>query len=163
MAIRTPQSGTAPSGLRSNDLIASYYTLSGAPVGHPARFSLEARVAAAAAVGFTAIGLAVEDYQACRERGLTPATLRQILADSGVVVAELEFLTNWWRDDAVGKQARLIEDQLYAAAEVFGARHMNVGCIGGPGTLPTLTVVAEQFAAAWAARSARIPSLVRYS
>ena len=95
MTTRTPQSETAHGGLSGNDLIASYYTLSGAPVGHPARFSLEARVAAAATAGFTAIGLAVEDYQACRERGLSPATLRQILADSGIVVAELEFLTNW--------------------------------------------------------------------
>lgn len=129
------------------ELIASYYTLSGAPVGQPARFSLEARVAAAAAAGFTAIGLAVEDYLACRERGLSPATLRHILADSGIVVAELEFLTNWWRDDVVGKQARLLEDQLYAAADVFGARHMNVGSLGGKGTLPALEDVAEQFAA----------------
>jgi len=147
MTTRTPQSETAYGGLSGNDLIASYYTLSGAPVGRPARFSLEARVAAAATAGFTAIGLAVEDYQACRERGLSPATLRQILADSGIVIAELEFLTNWWREDAVGKQARLIEEQLYAAADVFGARHMNVGSIGGPGTLPTLAVVAERFAA----------------
>jgi sugar phosphate isomerase/epimerase len=79
--------------LGRNDLIASYYTLSGAPVGQPARFSFEERVAAAAAAGFAAIGLTVEDYGACRDRGLSTADLRRILADCGITVAELEFLT----------------------------------------------------------------------
>jgi sugar phosphate isomerase/epimerase len=147
MATDTSPSGTASGGLGRNNLIASYYTLSGAPVGCPARFSFAARVAAAAAAGFSAIGLTVEDYQVCRERGLSPTTLRQILTDAGISVAELEFLTNWWRDDAVGEQARRLEDQLYEAAEIFGARHMNVGSIGERGTLPPRAVVAERFAA----------------
>lgn len=147
MTTRPVPSSTIPRELTHNDVIASYYTLSGAPVGQPARFSLEARVTAAAAAGFSAIGLTVEDYQACRAHGLSPTTLRQIVADAGIRVAELEFLTNWWRADAAGDQARLLEEQLYAAAEVFGARHLNVGSIGEPGTLPPLAVVADRFAA----------------
>jgi len=124
--------------LGRHDLIASYYTLSGAPVGQPARFSFEARVAAAAAAGFATIGLTVEDCGACRDRGLSTAALRRILADCGITVAELEFLTHWWHDGEQGRRARLIEEQLYAAADAFGARHMNVGSIGGRGTLPAL-------------------------
>src|SRR2546427_9833337 len=132
-ATTRPRSVGGP-GLGRNDLIASYYTLSGAPVGHPARFSLEERVAAAAAAGFAAIGLAVEDYEACRDGGMSTAAMRRLLADSGIAVAELEFLTNWWHDDDLGRHSRLIEEQLYAAADVFGARHMNVGSVGVRGT-----------------------------
>lgn len=95
-------------------MIASYYTLSGAPVSYPARFSLEERVAAAA--GFAAIGLAVEDYGACRDRGLSTAAIRRLLADSGINVAELELLTDWWHDDDLGKRTRLVEEHLYSAA-----------------------------------------------
>jgi sugar phosphate isomerase/epimerase len=147
MATTAPLHRSADRSLGRNDLIASYYTLSGAPVGQPARFSFDERVAAAAAAGFAAIGLAVEDYSACRDRGLSPADLRRILADCGITVAELEFLTHWWHDGEQGQRARLIEEQLYAAADTFGARHLNVGSIGGRGTLPALEVVAEQFAA----------------
>jgi sugar phosphate isomerase/epimerase len=147
MANITPMRRLEDRGLSRNDLIASYYTLSGAPVGHPARFSLEERVAAAAAAGFAAIGLAVEDYGACRDRGLSNAALRRLLADSGITVAELEFLTNWWHDDELGRRARLIEEQLYMAADAFGARHLNVGSIGVRGTLPPLGVITDHFAA----------------
>ncbi len=147
MTTRTGESGRTGGGLSRDDVIASYYTLSGAPVGHPARFSLEARVATAAAAGFAGIGLTLEDYLACRERGLSLTTLRHILTDAGLVVAELEFLTNWWRDDAPGQQARRMEEQLDEAADLFRARHLNVGSIAGPGTLPARAVVAEQFGA----------------
>lgn len=133
--------------LSRDAVIASYYTLSGAPVGHPARFSFEARVAAAAAAGFAGIGLALEDYLACRARGLSPAMLREIVGDAGIVVAELEFLTDWWRDDALGQQARRMEEHLYEAADLFGARHLNVGSIAKPGALPAQAIVAEYFAA----------------
>src|SRR5437867_3212829 len=67
MAKTAPLPRAEGRSLGRNDLIASYYTLSGAPVGQPARFSFEERVAAAAAAGFAAIGLAVEDYEACRD------------------------------------------------------------------------------------------------
>src|SRR5215510_12509028 len=147
MAKTTPMHRSEGRGLGRNDLIASYYTLSGAPVGQPARFSFEERVKAAAEAGFAALGLTVEDYGACRDRGLSPADLRRIPADCGITVAELEFLTHWWHDGEQGRRARLIEEQLYAAADAFGARHMNVGSIGGRGTLPALEVVAEHFAA----------------
>ncbi|HJY80149.1 MAG TPA: sugar phosphate isomerase/epimerase [Candidatus Binatia bacterium] len=147
MAKTTPTRRSEGRGLGRNDLIASYYTLSGAPVGQPARFSLEERVAAAAAAGFSAIGLAVEDYRACRHRGMSTAEMRRMLADSGITVAELEFLTNWWHDGNQGRRSRLIEEQLYAAADTFGSRHMNVGSIGVRGTLPALGVVADHFAA----------------
>ncbi len=131
--------------LGRNDLIASSYTLSGSAVFEPSRFNFTERVAAAAKAGFAAIGLAVEDYAAMRARGVSDAELRRIIDDHDVAVAELEFLTNWWCDDDKGQRSRELEEKFYAAADAFGARHMNVGSPGMRGTLPALELVAERF------------------
>jgi sugar phosphate isomerase/epimerase len=130
-----------------DDLIASSYTLSGSAVFQPPRFSFTDRVAAAANAGFTGIGVAVEDYVAMRQRGASDSELRRVLDDHGIAAVELEFLTNWWCDDERGKVARQQEDQFYAAADAFGARHVNVGSPGNRGTLPALDLVAERFGA----------------
>ena len=81
-----------------------------------------------------------------KQRGATDSEMRRILDDHGVVAAELEFLTNWWCDDERGQASRALEHQFYAAAEAFGARHMNVGSIAMRGAMPPLKVVAERFA-----------------
>jgi sugar phosphate isomerase/epimerase len=133
--------------LGRNDFIASSYTLSGSPVFEPPRFSFAERVAAAAKAGFAGIGLAIEDYAACRERGMSDREMRKILDDYAIRAAELEFLQNWWHDDERGRHARVQEDLFYKAADAFGSRHMNVGCAGPRGTLPALEAVAEHFAA----------------
>jgi len=142
--MRRHPAGTA---LGRDDLIASYYTLSGAGVGQPARFSFAERVAAAAAAGFSAIGLQVDDYAACRAAGLSDADLRAILDDHGIQVAEVEFLFDWCRGDERATFARSVEDRLYAMADAFGARHMNVGDINPAGEHVPLSIVAERFAA----------------
>jgi sugar phosphate isomerase/epimerase len=129
------------------DLIASAYTLSGAPVFEPPRFSFAQRVAAAAKAGFAGIGVAIEDYAACRERGMSGGEMRRILDDHAICVAELEFLQHWWQDDERSRRARASEDLFYAAADALGSRHVNVGCAGPRGTLPALEIVAEHFAA----------------
>jgi sugar phosphate isomerase/epimerase len=128
-------------------LIASSYTLSGAAVFEPPRFPFAERVASAAKAGFAGIGLAIEDYAACRERGMSDKEMRRILDDHGIRAAELEFLQDWWHDDERGRRARSHEDLCYAAADAFGSRHINVGCAGARGTLPELVIVAEHFAA----------------
>src|SRR5947209_3126699 len=131
--------------LGRNDLIASSYTLSGSAVFQPPRFSFAERVAAAASAGFAAIGLAVEDYAVMRSSSISDAELLRIAADHGIAIAELEFLTNWWCDDEKGNRSRELEEKFYAAAEVFGVRHMNVGSPGMRGALPALEIVAERF------------------
>jgi sugar phosphate isomerase/epimerase len=126
--------------LGRDDLIASSYTLSGAPVFEPPRFSFAERAAAAARAGFGGIGVAIEDYAACRERGMTDQEMRRILDDNGIRATELEFLQDWWHDDERGRRARTNEDLFYAAADAFGSRHINVGCAGPRGTLPALDI-----------------------
>jgi sugar phosphate isomerase/epimerase len=133
--------------LGRDDLIASSYTLSGAQVFELPRFSFTERVAAAAAAGFAGIGVAIEDYGACRERGMSAGEMRRILDDHGVRAAELEFLQNWWCEDERGRRARANEDLCYAAADALGSRHINVGCAGPRGTLPALEIVADHFGA----------------
>jgi sugar phosphate isomerase/epimerase len=130
-----------------DELIASAYTISGAPVFEPPRFSFAQRAAAAAKAGFAGIGVAIEDYATCRENGLSDREMRIILDDQGIRAAELEFLQNWWHDDERGRRARVNEDLFYAAADAFGSRHMNVGSAGARGTLPPLEILAEHFAA----------------
>ena len=140
-------SGTTHRALGRNDLIASYYTLAGAGVGEPARFSFAERVAAAAAAGFAGIGVLADDYAACRAAGLSDADMRAILDDHGVQVAEVEFLFDWSRGDERAAFARRVEERLYAMADAFGARHMNVGDINPAGEREPLERVAERFAA----------------
>src|SRR3954447_25141847 len=133
--------------LGQDDLIASYFTLTGAAVMEPPRFSFEQRVAAAADAGFAGIGLLVSDYQTMRDAGATGSELRAIADDHGVVVAELEFLYDWHADGDRGAEARRNEDVFYEMADTFGSRHMNCGILDPPGSLPPLDVVAERFAA----------------
>jgi sugar phosphate isomerase/epimerase len=133
--------------LGRDDLIASSYTLSGASVFELPRFSFAERVAAASKAGFSGIGLAIEDYANCRERGMSDTEMRTILDDHGIRAAELEFLQHWWHDDERGRRARATEDLFYAAADAFGSRHINVGCVEPRGALPGLEIVADRFAA----------------
>ena len=147
------------STLSRTDLIASYFTLAGAGVGAPARFGFAERVAAAAAAGFAAVGLQCDDYAAARARGLSDAEMRRVLADHGSRVAEIEFLFDWAHGGEVGVRARKLEDRLYAMAEAFEPRHVNVGDLGFGGALPPVDVVAERFAGA-CERAARCGLLV---
>jgi sugar phosphate isomerase/epimerase len=133
--------------LGRDDLIASHYTLAGAGVGAPVRFSFAERVAAAAAAGFSAVGLLADDYATCRAGGLSDADMRGMLDDHGIRVAELEFLFDWARDDERAVWARRAEDRIYAIADALGARHVNVGDINPAGDLAPLDVVAERLAA----------------
>ena len=133
--------------LGSDDLIASYYTLSGAGVGEPARFSFEERVAAAAAAGFSGIGMLSDDYAACRAAGRSDAAMRTILDDCGIQVAEAEFLFDWGRSDERATASRSVEDRLYAIADAFGVHHLNVGDISPAGDGVPRDMVVERFAA----------------
>jgi len=140
-------SGAARRPLGRDDLIASHFTLAGAGVGAPVRFSFTERIAAAGAAGFAGVGMLGDDYTACRAAGLSDADMRAILDDHGVQVAELEFLYGWARDDDAHGWARDLETRLYAIADALGARHMNIGDVNPAGDLPPLDVVAERFAA----------------
>jgi sugar phosphate isomerase/epimerase len=133
--------------LGPNDLIASHYSLSGADVMKPARHSFAQRVAAAAAAGFAGIGWTPDDYDSCRAAGLTDAEMRAILADHGIRVAELEFVSDWAHGGERGAIARKTEDRMYRMADLLGPRHINVGELRAPDEMQALEAAAERFAA----------------
>lgn len=129
-----------------DQLVASYYTLTGTPVGQAPRFSFEERVAAAADAGFTGIGLLGDDYTALRASGRTDADLVGVLDRHGIRVLEVEFLFGWALDGP-GDAWRAAEATLHRMADVFAPHHLNVGDLQAPGELAAVDVVAERFAA----------------
>ncbi|HLF76564.1 MAG TPA: sugar phosphate isomerase/epimerase family protein [Dehalococcoidia bacterium] len=135
--------------LPADALIASYWTICGGGPGRSSPWSIAERAAAAARVGYRGIGLRNDDYVAAREAGVSDADLRQVLADNGIVVAEIEFVSGWSSDDAeVRARARKVEDDLYALAEALAnAPNVNVGCSEPVEAPAPLERVVERFAA----------------
>jgi sugar phosphate isomerase/epimerase len=132
---------------REESLTASYYTLSGAPVGQPSRFSFTERVAAAAEAGFAGMGMFVDDYASMRAAGVSDTELRSILDRHGIRVLEIEFLFDWALDGERGRRASASEATLLAMADAFGPDHLNVGDLSPPGEGPPTEMVADRFGA----------------
>jgi sugar phosphate isomerase/epimerase len=136
-------------GLGRNALVCSYFTLHGTTAVSPPRFNFEERARAAGRAGFDGIGIITDAYEIDRAGGLTDADMRAMLDDHGVVMAEVDFLSDWSADphetDRV-RHARALQDTAWAVADAFGPRVVNVGEIAGPEMLPPLEVVIERFA-----------------
>jgi sugar phosphate isomerase/epimerase len=114
--------------LGRNDLVASFYTLSGAPNGQPARFSLLERLTAARAAGWAGIGMAAFDYRHLLAQGEDRTSLREAVDAAGLTVTEIEFLPlDLGRADG---EAGDIERVLFEMADVFGSTQLNVGLVG---------------------------------
>jgi sugar phosphate isomerase/epimerase len=129
--------------LGRNDLLASFYTLSGSPNGEPSRFSFDERVAAAAKAGFAAVGLTLFDVAACTSDGRTEADLAAIAADHGIRVDEIETLSlTLTPTDEEREQARAV----FALGERIRAHHANVLFRLPPGTPVDRDLAAEAFA-----------------
>lgn len=79
----------------NRELTASFVTLSGAGFAQPARVPFAERCRAAAAAGFTGIGLHTDDYRLMRADGASDASLRAVLGTHGLALNEIEFLSGW--------------------------------------------------------------------
>jgi sugar phosphate isomerase/epimerase len=99
------------------------------------------RLSAASGAGFAAVSLWGRDYAAARAEGLSDADLRAMLADHGLVVAELDPAW-WWLPGASDVRIppeldseevfRFGETELFAMADAVGARSVNaVDVFGG--------------------------------
>jgi sugar phosphate isomerase/epimerase len=87
------------------------------------------KVRAASAGGFRAITLWPHDYQRAREGGSSDAELRSMLADAGLVVADLDPLLTWLPGapaEGPGGLKFAREDEFYAIADALGARSLNL-------------------------------------
>lgn len=135
--------------LTPDALVASYWTICGGGPGRSSPWSIAERAVAAAKPGFRGIGLRNDDYIIAREAGVTDADLRRVLADSGIFVPEIEFVSGWSSDDeAVMQRARRAEDELYALADAVGeSANINLGCSEPVESPLPLEHVVERFAA----------------
>ena len=106
--------------------VASFYTLSGAAFGEAPRTSFAERCEAAAAAGFSGIGLRIDDLDRTVASGVTVEDMRAILTHTGLELTEIEFLSGWaLQPDAA--TLRRLEDKLYAVADLLGGRHVTTG------------------------------------
>lgn len=88
-------------------------TLRGAP--------FPARLRAAAAAGFGAIGLTLDQYRAARASGLDDQTMRAMLDDHGLHLAEVETPWDWAAPQTPGGEG----DLLFHVLETFGCGQFN--------------------------------------
>jgi sugar phosphate isomerase/epimerase len=113
---------TGPQG--DPELVASFFTLSGAGFGEAPRHGFEQRCEAAAAAGFAGVGLHVDDLARTFASGLDPAGMRAILGGAGLRLVEIEFLGGWALDPAdPGEVVTGVE----AVADDLGGRHVTAG------------------------------------
>jgi sugar phosphate isomerase/epimerase len=128
--------GVFGDGAAAPPLVVSSYTL-GTEVG------FEDRVRAAAAAGYDGIGLRAENYWDARAAGLDDDAMRDVAAEHGVPILEVEYITAWGtpgdRDAAQQKK----EQAVFHMARAFGVHHLNTGLLE---KLP-LEVITETFAA----------------
>jgi len=108
------------------ELVASFFTLSGAGFGELPRHSFIERCRAASAAGFTGIGLHVDDLPRTVASGLDVAGMRSVLADTGLRVVEIEFLGGWALDADPTELERTV-GRIEAVADAFGGRHVSAG------------------------------------
>jgi len=112
-------------------LTASHVTLSGAGFGQPARVPFAERCRAAAAAGFSGIGLHADDYVRMRAEGHDVASLRVILDGYGLALREVEFLSGWATapGDSVAERSASVIAEMAAASR---PHHVTAGEFGGP-------------------------------
>lgn len=117
-----------------HELVASFFTLTGAGFGEEPRYSFEQRCRAAAAAGFTGIGLHVDDLSRSEAAGLDVLGMRAVLAGCGLRVLEIEFLGGWALDADPAGLERTVE-RIEAVADAFGGRHVSTGEFRGDAPL----------------------------
>lgn len=82
------------------------------------RADLSTRASAAAAAGFTGLGLRVADYLDCR---LDDAAIRDLLDEHGLRILELEHTWDW-----AAREVDPVEQTMFRLADRIGVRQLNV-------------------------------------
>jgi sugar phosphate isomerase/epimerase len=108
------------------ELVASFFTLSGAGFGQPPRHAFVERCEAAAAAGFAGIGLHTDDLARTRASGVDASGMRRVLDGAGLRLVEIEFLDGWAQDADELSFAAAVAD-VESVADALGGRHVSVG------------------------------------
>ena len=111
------------------------------------RVPLRARAAAAVAGGFAGIGLWLPDRERAHAEGLSDADVRAIVADNGLVVSDIEAITDFGPSFRGGADAARnptgLERRAYDVASSVGATTVTV--VEGPGPPLPIGPAAEAF------------------
>lgn len=112
-------------------LVASFFTLSGGSFVEPPRNSFIERCEAAAAAGFTGMGLHFDDLRRTISAGVDVIEMRAVLRNNGLVLVEIEFLGGWAlsgsRNEGISPALASIE----AVSDALGGRHVSAGEFSG--------------------------------
>ena len=119
------------------DLVASFFTLSGAGFGEPPRNSFVTRCEAAAAAGFTGIGLHAGDLPRTIAGGVDLSEMQAVLRINGLQVVEIEFLGGWASPPVGNVPVPASLRGIEAVVEAFGGRHVSAGEFRGDVDLST--------------------------
>jgi sugar phosphate isomerase/epimerase len=119
------------------DLVASFFTLSGAGFGEPPRNSFVERCEAAAAAGFSGIGLHADDLPRTVAGGVDIGEMQSVLRINGVELVEIEFLGGWALPPAQDASPATWVRGIEAVAEALGGRHVSAGEFRGDVALDT--------------------------
>lgn len=118
--------------MAAQEFIASYWTLAGdvTPLGPPSEeasaHGLSERLAVAAELGYSGIGLMHSDL--CKIlRQYDYKAVNDMLVDHGMKYLELEFLVGWMADGEELKNSQAVFNDMLEAAENIGVRHLKVG------------------------------------
>jgi sugar phosphate isomerase/epimerase len=119
------------------DLVASFFTLSGAGFVEPPRNSFIERCEAAAAAGFAGIGLHADDVPRTVAAGVDVAEMQHVLRINGLEVVEIEFLGGWAFPADTGDLIAPTLAGIEAVATTFGGRSVSAGEFSGDAALDT--------------------------
>ena len=109
------------------DLVASFFTLSGAGFGEPPRNSFVQRCEAAAAAGFAGIGLHADDLPRTVASGVDVGEMQAVLRVNGLQLVEIEFLGGWALPPSENASTASSVRGIEAVAESLGGRHVSAG------------------------------------
>ena len=109
------------------ELVASFFTLSGGGFTEPPRNTFIERCEAAAAAGFSGIGLHADDLPRNRNAGVDVGEMQAVLRVNGLELVEIEFLAGWALDPGENGGLAASLAGIDAVAEAFGGRHVSAG------------------------------------
>jgi sugar phosphate isomerase/epimerase len=118
-------------------LVASFFTLSGAGFVEPPRNSFIERCEAAAAAGFSGIGLHVDDLPRTIAAGVDVTEMRAVLRANGLALVEIEFLAGWAVNNCHSGGLSPALAGIEAVADALGGRQVSAGEFSGDTPLDT--------------------------
>lgn len=91
--------------------------------------SFEDRVKYAKDAGFDGIGLRAENYVDAKKSGLSDDDMLDILKKYDMKVSEVEYITQWGREEDRTEAQQKKEKTIYHMADLFGVKHINCGLL----------------------------------